>query len=368
MKIARIGITHHRLPLDPAFPPSWDSRPRTKFEATIVRVDTDEGLVGVGSGDLMLGLAGHEDLFLGHDPLAMERHARIIDNLSFHYGRCWPLDVALWDLAGKIAGLPVWKLLGGREGRVRAYASSGVLRSTGEMGDAAARFMEEGFAAMKVRFHRADWRDDVAALRAVRERVGDRLHLMVDCNQGWRMPWDAADPWTLKDALAVARRLEELGAWWMEEPLHRADLAGLSALRAATSVRIAGGEMAREMHDVQQMIERRAVDVIQPDVVLIGGITLLRRAALAARDAGIVFTPHTWGNGIGLMANLQLVAGVGGAPFLEVPYDPPEWTPERRDFMLAEPIRVGPDGWIDLPAAPGLGLVLDEDRLAATRI
>ncbi len=124
-RIAAIEITHHRLPLDPPFRPSWDSRPRHAFEATIVRVRTDSGLEGVGSGDAMIGFAGSEDLFIGHDPLALERHFRVLSHIAFHAGRCWPLDLALWDLAGKITGQPCWRLLGGLGRRVRAYASLG---------------------------------------------------------------------------------------------------------------------------------------------------------------------------------------------------------------------------------------------------
>lgn len=93
MKISRIRITHHRLPLDPPFHAAWDPRPRTRFDATIVRVETDEGLVGIGSGGSMPGFAGHEDLFVGEDPLDLDRHFRVIESLSFHYGRCWPLEV-----------------------------------------------------------------------------------------------------------------------------------------------------------------------------------------------------------------------------------------------------------------------------------
>ncbi|MSP87602.1 MAG: mandelate racemase/muconate lactonizing enzyme family protein, partial [Alphaproteobacteria bacterium] len=137
MKITGITITNHRLPLDPPFHASWDPVPRTRFQSTIVRVATDEGLVGIGSGDTMPGFAGHEHLFVGQDPLDRERHYRIIDNLSFHYGRCWPLDIALWDLAGKILGQPCWKLLGGLSKRVRTYASSGTLRSPAAMADTA---------------------------------------------------------------------------------------------------------------------------------------------------------------------------------------------------------------------------------------
>jgi L-alanine-DL-glutamate epimerase-like enolase superfamily enzyme len=136
-KIAAIAISHHRLKLTPAFNASWDSRPRTHFDATIVRVTTDTGFTGVGSGDRMLGFEGHEELFVGEDPLALERHHRVLVNIDFHYGRCWPLDLALWDLAGKILGAPCWKLLGGRSHRVRAYASSGTLRDPKAQADAA---------------------------------------------------------------------------------------------------------------------------------------------------------------------------------------------------------------------------------------
>jgi L-alanine-DL-glutamate epimerase-like enolase superfamily enzyme len=196
------------------------------------------------------------------------------------------------------------------------------------MAETAERFLSEGFPAMKIRFSssaggRDDWRADVEALQAVRARIGNRLELMVDCNQGWRMPWDTSPPWTLKDAVAVARELERLGVYWMEEPLHRADRAGMAALRQMTDIRIAGGEMTRELHEFRDLIEDRCLDVLQPDVALVGGITGLRRVALAAREAGVTFTPHSWTNGIGVLANAHLTAGLGDAPWLEWPYDPP---------------------------------------------
>jgi L-rhamnonate dehydratase len=107
-RIAAIGITHHRLPLAPAFNAAWDTQPRVHFDATIVRVTTDTGLEGVGSGDRMLGFEGHESLFVGHDPLELERHYRVLSNIDFHYGRCWPLDLAQWARAGQIHRHPSW--------------------------------------------------------------------------------------------------------------------------------------------------------------------------------------------------------------------------------------------------------------------
>jgi L-alanine-DL-glutamate epimerase-like enolase superfamily enzyme len=368
MKISSIAITHHRLPLDPPFHASWDTRPRTHFDATIVRVETDEGLVGTGSGDTMTGFAGHERFFIGHDPMAIERHYRILANIQFHYGRCWPLDLALWDLAGKITGQPVWKLLGGLSNAVPAYASSGTLRAPQALAEAAEAYLVQGFRALKIRFHRGDWRADIKALEGVRERVGDRLDLMVDCNQGWRMSWDAYPPWSLKDALQVARELERLGVYWMEEPLFRADREGMKRLREMVDIRIAGGEMTRELYEFRDLVRDGCLDVLQPDAALVGGITGLRRVALMAQEANLVFTPHTWTNGMGVVANCHLTAGLADAPFIEFPYDPPEWSLERRDFMMEEPLRVGSDGMIRLSDAPGMGYQPDEALLAKTRI
>lgn len=367
-KIAAIAVSHHRLPLVPAFNASWDSKPRVHFDATIVRVTSDTGLTGVGSGDRMLGFAGHEHLFLGEDPLALERHYRVLANIDFHYGRCWPLDLALWDLAGKILGQPCWRLLGGLARRVRAYASSATLREPSAQADAAERYLALGFPALKLRFHRGDWREDVRALEAVRARVGERLELLVDCNQGWRLPWDTQSAWTVKDALAVARELERLKVYWMEEPLHRADQAGMRALRDATDVRVAAGEMTRQLHELRDLIVTQSVDVVQPDAALVGGITGLKRIAVLAQEHHVTFTPHTWTNGMGLTANAHLVAGLCDTPFLEFPFDPPEWSLARRDYPMAEPLAADRDGWINLSDAPGMGYGLDEARLAATRL
>jgi len=365
--ITGIEISHHRLSFAPPFHASWDSKPRHHWDATIVRVHTDAGIAGFGSGDLMLGFGGHEHLFIGQDALAIERHWRILNNISFHYGRCWPLDLALWDLAGKITNQPCWKLLGGLSDRVRAYASSGTLREPPALAEAAQAYRELGFAAMKIRFHRGDWRKDVRALEAVRQRVGPPFELMVDCNQGWRLPQDTYAPWSLKDAVAVARELERLGIYWMEEPLHRGDREGMRRLRDMTDLRIAGGEMTRELYEFRDLIAEGALDVLQPDVALVGGVTGLRRVGQMAADHNLVFTPHTWTNGMGVMANAQLVAGMADAPFLEFPYDPPEWGLDRRDYMLASPLDVDRSGHLLLPMRPGMGYELAEDVLARTR-
>ena len=366
--ISAIEITRHRLHFDPPFHASWDTKPRAFWDAAIVAVHTDLGVTGYGSGDMMIGFEGHEPLFVGEDPLRLERHWRILNNISFHGGRCWPLDLALWDLAGKLTGQPCWKLIGGLSDRVRAYASSGTLRGPDALADAAERYRAEGFAGMKIRFHRGDWRADIRALEAARKRVGDTMELMVDCNQGWRMSWDAYPSWSLKDALRVARELQRLGVYWMEEPLHRGDRDGMRALRSMTDLRIAGGEMTRELYEFRDLIAGGSLDVLQPDAALVGGLTGLRRVALMAQEHNLVFTPHTWTNGMGVVANAHLAAGLCDSPFLEFPYDPPEWGLDRRDYMMAEPLKVDSSGMIVLSDRPGMGYDLHLDALAKTRV
>ena len=132
MRITAIRTDHLVVPLDPPFPAAWDPVPRTAFPVTIVRVETDEGVVGIGSGDTMDGFEPFAHLFLGQDPLAIARHVRALETIDFHAGRYWPLEVALWDIAGQVAGLPVATLFGGSLDGLAVYASCGMLLSPAE--------------------------------------------------------------------------------------------------------------------------------------------------------------------------------------------------------------------------------------------
>ena len=360
------SIRLHRLvmPLDPVFPAAWDPVPRRSFAATIVRVETDEGVVGIGSGDSMDGFEAYQHLFVGGDPLAIARHVRTLETIDFHAGRYWPLEVALWDIIGQVAGLPVATLFGGASEGIPAYASCGMLLAPAARAESALRLREEGFGALKIRIDPDRLEEGIAAVAATRDAVGDSMAIMVDLNQGWRMAGDTSGSLDPVAAREIAVRLADFGVVWVEEPLAGTDLPGLAALRAsAPGVRIAGGEMTRTFAELIAAVEADAFDVFQPDVVLAAGMLRGRTIAELALARNRWFTPHTWTNGIGLLANLHVAAGVGGGPYIEFPYDPPGWTPERRDFMLAEPIRPGPDGILRVPSVPGLGFTLDEAAL-----
>jgi D-galactarolactone cycloisomerase len=363
VKIERVRLERRSIELDPPFHAAWDPEPRRSFEATLVLVETDEGLTGIGSGDTMDGFERYEHLFVGHDPLAVERHVAVLETITFHAGRYWPLEAALWDLAGKAAGKPAAELLGGQLDRVAAYASTGEQRSPGERAESALRLRKEGFTALKLRIDRTRLDEGLAAVEAVREAVGDSMEIMVDLNQGWRMPGDVGPALDFTTVASTAARLRELDVFWLEEPLPREDVRGYASLRQDSGLRIAGGEMARTTSELEDFEAADALDVYQPDALLSVGLLRERELAERVTARGHFFTPHTWTNGIGLLANLHLTAGVGGGPYLEFPHDPPGWTPERRDFMLAEPVRVDAEGVVTLPDRPGLGFELADGLL-----
>jgi L-alanine-DL-glutamate epimerase-like enolase superfamily enzyme len=353
-----------RLTLQPPFLAAWDPVPRHHFDATLVRVETDEGITGYGSGDTMDGFAAYQDLFLGRDPRQIANHVKVIETINFHAGRYWPLEAALWDIIGKASGQPVAALFGGAVTRIPAYASFGEASGPDERADAALAAQAAGFRAVKIRIGREDTAAGLAAVRATRDAVGDDLEIMVDLNQWWRMAGDISAALDLAAVRRIATELRELGVLWLEEPLPAADLEGMRTLREQTGIRVAGGEMARSQAELLDALEAGALDVVQPDAVLAVGMLRARTVADVARLRNRWFTPHTWTNGLGLLANLHVVTGVGGGPYLEFPYDPPGWTEQRRDFFLARPVLADADGYLTVPAAPGLGAEIDEAAVA----
>lgn len=239
MKITAIELTRLNLPLTPPFHAAWDPNPRTDFPATLVTVRTDEGITGYGSGDTMDGFDAYRDLFLGTDPMQILSQVRRIETINFHGGRYWPLEAALWDIIGKVAGLPVAAFFGGARDRLPAYASSGELKAPEARAEAAVAAKELGFRAMKIRIARDRLREGIASVRAAREAVGEDFDLMVDLNQMWRMSGDIEAALPLAKVRSLAAELHDLGVLWLEEPLPQVDVAGARRVRAETGIQVA---------------------------------------------------------------------------------------------------------------------------------
>jgi len=370
VRITGIERRLYRFPLEPPFRAAWDPSPRVHQDATVVLVHTDEGLTGVASGgDGLPDLEALQTFLVGLDPMRTEAVREICETIDLHGGRPWAAEIAVWDLVGKALGQPLWRLLGGRNELLLAYASTGELVPAAERVERCRALVAEGVRAVKIRLGRNA--DDAAAalevVRAIRDAVGDRLEIMVDANQGWRMPGDREPRWDLAQAARFAVALEELDVYWLEEPLPTADPEAYALLRSRTSVRLAAGELVRSQHEARDLVVRGRVDVLQADVLFVGGIGGGRRLAALADLHGRAWSPHSWSNGLGFVANLHAAVAFSTVPFVEVPYDPPAWSPERRDWLLDEPIRIGPAGTIAPPPGPGLGVELDFERLEQYR-
>ena len=355
MKITKIRFERSTLKLDPAFCPNWDPTPRKEFHATLTIVETDGGVTGYGSGDMMDGFEGYEKYFIGKDLFNIHEHVRALETISFHAGRYWPLEMAIWDALGKALKTPVATLFGGAMKAIPAYASTGAVMTAEERAKSAIAIRDRGFKAMKIRVPQTDLDLGLRTLSAIRKAVGNSLEIMVDLNQAWRMPGDTRRSMDMVEVMKFIDACKEFGVFWVEEPLPMEDIDGLKRLRGR-GVRIAGGEMVRTLPELLNLINNDALDVYQPDVVLSVGLERTRIIASLAESKNRIFTPHTWSNGYGLLANLQVTAGVGGAPFIEFPYDPPTWGIDRRDFLMAEHLDVDQNGMLHVPGAAGMGI------------
>ncbi|HJR95712.1 MAG TPA: mandelate racemase/muconate lactonizing enzyme family protein [Gaiellaceae bacterium] len=367
MKIASVETRRYRYPLEPPFRAAWDPVPRTHQDATIVIVATDDGSEGYASGDAVPDRELLERLLVGVDASETDTVHEILETVDLHHGRNWIVEVAVWDLLARARDEPLCRMLGADRDRIGAYASTGELVEPEERVRRCRTLRDAGIGATKLRLHSHDWRVDLPVLEAVRDEVPE-LEIMVDANQGWRMPGDVTPRWSVDTAIAFAKKLERLDVYWLEEPLPTEDIDGYAALARATGVRIAAGELVRTAAEARDLVMRAEIDVVQPDVILSGGITRARRLAAIAASEGRMWSPHTWSNGYGLLVNLHAALAFSNCPYLEVPYDPPAWSAERRDWLLPVTLEIAEDGTIGPPDGPGLGIVPDWDALETYRV
>lgn len=387
MKIT--AVTSHVLQCDMPEVLGYSQQFYSRRTAHLVEVETDEGVTGwgecFGPGNIALANKAIVErviapMILGADPLDRDVLWHKAYNLMRDHGqKGMPLqalsgvDIALWDIAGKVAGLPIHKLIGGaHRDRVPVYGYGMMLRPE-PVDDLVARFAEEaaairdmGFVATKMKVGVSP-ADDIRLAEAVRRGVGEAYPFMVDANHCYTTP----------DAFHVGRALEELGAYWFEEPVAPEDHDGYADLRAGLKVNIAGGEAEYNRWGWRALLERRGLDIAQPEVCALGGISeYLRVLALCHAH----FTPvvnHVWGSGIAVAANLQLLAAMPPLPGAMHPREP--WlefdTTENRfrDDLLTEPLDIQAQvketgGSVSVPDGPGLGVTPDRDFVEAHRI
>ena len=378
MKISR--ITSHVLQYDMPEELGYSQQYYDRRSAHLVEIETDGGLTGwgecFGPGNIAQANKGIvekviQPMVLGMDPLDRDVIWHKVYNLMRDHGqKGMPLqslsgvDIALWDIAGKVMGQPIHKLIGGaHRTEVKAYGY-GMMLKRESVADHVARFIDEsaairdmGFAATKMKVGLGA-RNDVRLCEAVRKGVGDDFEFMADANHCY----------TTSDAFYVGRALEELGAYWFEEPVAPEDHDGYRELRAGLKVNISGGEAEFNRWGWRAILENRGLDIAQPEVCALGGITeYLRVLALCHAH----FTPvinHVWGSAIAVATNLQLLAAMPPLPGGLHPREPMlefDTTDNKfRDNLLLTPLdiqgQVGRNnGYVRIPTGPGLGVEPD---------
>lgn len=341
-------------------------------DALIVRVSTDEGIVGIGEVDSNPTVVkaiidappshktacGLRSLLLGQDPSDIAGLWQRMYSGSMYYGRRGAavhaisgIDIALWDIAGQARGEPIHALLGGmRRDHIRAYASTLMPDTPEEARRVVETQLEAGFNAVKLGWGPLgrDAELDVALVKAARG-ADDAFVLMIDVGKGWS---------DTEDAIDRTRRLEEFRPYWIEEPFMPDEYGNYRALAEAVDTPIAGGEEESTLLDFQRLIEQGGVSVVQPDVTRAGGISECVRIAAMARDLGKRTVLHAWSTGIIKAASLHVLAAIEQAEFFEYCVQ----TTELNQRLVVEQFPVV-DGAVEIPRKPGLGVQIDEDVL-----
>jgi D-galactarolactone cycloisomerase len=327
---------------------------------TLVEVVTNSGIAALGSvytsAPLVEGaLKLLRPLYEGASAIDPAATAEMLHQNTFWQGRGGAIthaisgiDMALWDILGKVTKQPIHRLLGGKlRERIKPYASM-LMEEPAKMSDKLQAAMDRGFRAFKIGwgpFGRRDDATDEAIVRAAREAIGNDCELMVDAGAS-----DAFWPHGYKWALNKSHMLATYNVAWFEEPLRPDDIDGFVELTRHSPVKIASGEVLTRRQSFLPWIERRAVDYIQPDVTKVGGVTEQHRIGQYADDHSIMLVPHGWNTGIGLAADLQIVAAAGNARWVEY------LTPDPyMDDVFEHPPKPDAEGFLAIPDAPGLG-------------
>lgn len=378
MKVTQITAMILRTPMKTPFTSARGWWYKTK-NAMLVKVETDEGIVGWGEAygpaectktvvDNLLS-----SLVIGQDPFCTDviwekMYQRLEDYAPQGFGiaAMSAIDIAFWDIKGKALNVPVYKLLGGaHRSFVTPYATG--LYFTKEEGDfitpsveEALRYKELGFKGIKMKIA-LNRKDELERVTAVREAIGDDIELMVDANHGY----------SLYDAHWFAKQFEKLNISWFEEPISPHDLKGYKDLRSKTSIPLAGGENNFTRYAFNEIIQNRAMDIIQPDLCCCGGITEAMKISTLSEVGGITMMMHVWGSAVGLHAALQVMAALPPAPHSWKPS--PMWmeyeqteSPFREQLVL-EPIK-RVDSKVYIPQKPGLGFTINEETIEKYRV
>jgi L-alanine-DL-glutamate epimerase-like enolase superfamily enzyme len=368
MKITAVRVVRLKVIRDAgSLEPAWNPGGKMRFQVgggSFVEVHSDQGLVGIGPGMQPDLLPAIEAQLLGKDPFDMQTNSA---HLKYYasgpsYRGSAGVDIALWDLIGKACGQPLYKLWGGGKDRVPAYASMIQLSSPEERARMAEQLLAEGWTAIKLRLHHPTMRDDIRTVELVRKAVGDRMEIMTDANQAQSFDgWQPGVAWTFERAAETARKLQELRCYWLEEPLPRYSWNRLAELNRLVEIPIAGGENNRGLHEFLGLLRDDVFDIVQPECMVLDGVTTPRKIGVLAEAFGKRIVPHHGGGDLGTIAHLHLIASWPHSPYIELLHDPPIGSYQQRFSIMSNAPVVDKQGFMALPQGPGLGVEIRRD-------
>src|SRR3954449_1820600 len=355
----------------------------------LVEIETDSGLVGIGESGMGGGVTADviakdlKPLLIGEDPLLIEGLWQKMFARTRQYGRrgvvmqaISGVDIALWDIAGKVAKLPIYKLLGACRDRVEAYASGGFYQEGKDVDGIAGEaegYRGRGFKGMKMKIGRnpstqthlrqllgqsgfceVDPSEDLARVAAVRKALGAQAKLMVDVNCAWSPSF----------AIEMGLAMEKYNLYWIEEPVETDDIEGSVRVADALHTPIAGYETELGLYGFRELIRRGAVDIVQVDIAWSGGFSEGKRIAAYAQAHHRMVAPHAFAGAVLLVSSLHYAAAIPNALMLEWDQNPNA----VRDELLKEPLKLESDGTVRLPERPGLGIELDRAAVERYRV
>jgi L-alanine-DL-glutamate epimerase-like enolase superfamily enzyme len=358
----------------------------------LVQVHTDAGIVGLGEAAAYGGylesteaviLGELRQTILGEDPFRVERLWSMMASRAHQRGRRGVLmmaisgiDIALWDIVGQATRTPLYRLLGGYRDTLEAYASAGFYaegKDPRALADEVGGYAERGFRGVKIKVGRnpelmtnmlhdmvrpgyatASLEEDVERVRLAREAIGPRVGLAIDANNAW----------TPDVALRFMRQVESYNIRWLEEPVQTDDIDGSALVARQLDTPVAGYETETGLAGFRELITRRAVDIVQPDVIWTGGITETRKVAALAQAFGMTVIPHVFSSAVASIANMHVIAALPNAGLLEFDQNP---NPLRTE-LFEEAIQPSADGMVRLPEGPGLGVTLNREIIDRYRI
>jgi L-alanine-DL-glutamate epimerase-like enolase superfamily enzyme len=333
---------------------------------SVIEIHTDQGLSGIGPAIDAATLELCKAQLIGKDPFNVEQMA---GPLRYYVGgsprTISSLEIAIWDLIGKAAGQPLYKIWGAAKDRVPAYASMIQLSTPAERVRMAVQLKGQGWKAIKLRAHYQTLKEDVGVVEAVRKAVGDDMEIMVDANQAQSFgTWQPGVMWDFRRALETARELERLNVYWLEEPRLRYAFDELAELNRLVSIPIAGGENNRGVHEYRWMLEQNVFDILQPDIMVAAGVTGFREIGDLAKAHNKRVIPHHGGGNLGTIAQLHAIASWPHAPWIEILHDPPIAAYTNGFAIMENPPLVDKEGFLNLPQGPGLGVWINKDLIA----